>query len=273
MRLIAADIGDNGALVVVALASADIQASAQTRLRAVGNRQQPRSHRLTFAAVLNRHQRMLLSRLAIDHLRRVHPFNRGVFVQLREQHIAEPGILDHIAQRWPLALLRVELDTAETSALADMDIGDGGGVMVERLPEAETFQDAAAAIRECRGARIEARSVHRWRQLRDIGGGGNRETFRDKYAQCTVAELVQQQRKADADHTAAGDHDIVINRGGAARAHAAWLPRISCSMSPTVLGTSSVSTSQPVFVTTTSSSMRMPMPRHLRATAVLSGAT
>ena len=67
------------------------------------------------------------------------------------------------------------------------------------------------------------------------------------------------------DHAAAHDHDVV-----AFAAHA--LPAISCSMSCTDFGASAVSTLHALFVTTTSSSMRMPMPRHFFATSRLSGA-
>ena len=80
---------------------------------------------------------------------------------------------------------------------------------------------------------------------------------------------LQRQRQTGADHAAA-DNDQFITHAGTPVSSRAWA--INASMASASLGTSALSTSQPVLVTSTSSSIRMPIPRHLRATVSSSGA-
>src|SRR3989344_5383708 len=77
-----------------------------------------------------------------------------------------------------------------------------------------------------------------------------------------LGPVLQRQRQARA-HQAAADNGQVDPAHRAAA--------INASMSATVLGTPPVRMSQPCLVTTTSSSMRTPMPRHFFATLWLSG--
>ena len=82
----------------------------------------------------------------------------------------------------------------------------------------------------------------------------------------TYARILQGQRKARADQSAPDDRQA-LHQAACSRAAA-----ISASISATLFGTPPVRISQPFLVTTTSSSMRTPMPRHFLATFWLSAA-
>ena len=83
-------------------------------------------------------------------------------------------------------------------------------------------------------------------------------------------ERRERDREAGADEAAAGDEDVAGTGGHAARA--LRLSRISASICAGALGTDSVRTSGSRRVTSTSSSIRMPMPHQRFATPRVPGA-
>src|SRR5450830_1906741 len=133
-----------------------------------------------------------------------------------------------------------------------MNLLDRLGAAGDGLPQAQTLINLPRAIGQRRRARVVARLV----------AVARREGF-DQYdlpAPCLGPGL-QRQRQAGA-HQAADNGQVDPAHRAAA---------INASMSATVLGTPLVRISQPCLVTTTSSSMRTPMPRHFFATFWLSG--
>src|SRR5690606_23450926 len=113
------------------------------------------------------------------------------------------------------------------------------------------------------GQRRRAR-IKTWRKGCFIGGR-QRDGFHQRNAQALLAAQQQGQRCAG-QATTNNQHIGVI-------VHALRFCFMVFSMSATSLGTSLVKTSWPVRVTATSSSMRIPIPRHLAATVSSSSAT
>ena len=137
---------------------------------------------------------------------------------------------------------------AEMAGVGNADLAHRAGVRLQVLPDAERLEDPPAAVAQRAGAIIEARlpgriGDHRLDQCDAPAGSGERE------------------RQARTDHAAADDRDLDI--GVRRRAHAA---AISFSMTSGSVGAPALSTSWPVAVTATSSSMRMPMFQKLLGT-------
>ncbi len=138
-------------------------------------------------------------------------------------------------------VLRVEPGEAEVPGVGDVDLAyrrcDGSDV----VPHAQGREDLARAVAERGAALIEARL-----QLAASDHG-----LDQRYLEPGAG---QRQRQARPHHAAPDDGDIALLRGR--RGHAA---AINASIASGSFGASSVRTSQPLRVTTTSSSMRTPM--------------
>ncbi len=138
---------------------------------------------------------------------------------------------------------------AGATALGNMDLADRGGGGGQRFPQVQGLEDAAGSLRQGQGAVVIA-GVCADRQRRGLDQ--------------TDPQILTVQRagQAGADHAAANDQQIVV--------HIVHLPsRIHASMSSMALGAASVSTSGSSAVTSTSSSMRMPI-RHQRSSTSVS---
>src|SRR5690606_35709050 len=144
----------------------------------------------------------------------------------------------------------------------DMYRADRLHIADEPLPQPERGEDPLRAVRERRDPGIEARLLEPRRVARFDEHG-------------TAAGCGERDRERRADEPASDDQDIAVETALHATAHAALPSAVPTarSTSSASTGSSAVSTSQPWRVTTTSSSMRMPMPRHAFALPAASGAT
>src|SRR5581483_6949797 len=171
------------------------------------------------------------------------------FLQTLPERFADRAHRHVVAERRQSRLLRGEARDAELAALGDVGPHDRLGETFDRVPRADRLEDAAA-----RGGERDAALVPR-------GLAGRR---RRRFDECDLAvRSCERGCKARADEAAADNRDV----GGVAT-HAA----ISRSISRTSFGTSPVSTRGPLSVTSTSSSMRTPMPQYLRSTPFVPGA-
>ena len=166
---------------------------------------------------------------------------------------AEQPVLDRVAERCDALLLRRQDRRAEAAALGHVDAPDRRRLRCDRRPGADPLEYAPAAARERRRARIEARLL--------VGPRRDRLDHDD-----VERQLRERRGEREADHAAAGDGDVAAQRASAA--HAAAIRR---SISSGSVGMAAVRTSGLPAVTTTSSSMRTPMPHHSRRTSLLPG--
>src|SRR5690606_442755 len=183
----------------------------------------------------------------------------------RPQRLAEASVLDRVPERGDAFLPRVAAHGAEPAPLGEGYRADRLRVAHERAPQPERSEDALRAVRERRDARIEARLLEPRRVARLDEHGA-------------AADRVERNRERRADEPAADDQHVAVEpslHALHAVRHAALSTAVptSRSISSASTGSSAVSTSQPSRVTTTSSSMRMPMPRQAFALPVASAAT
>ncbi len=143
---------------------------------------------------------------------------------------------------------------AETAALGDVDRANGFGLPLQRAPQPEPFENALRAVGERRHAPVEARRLER-RGL---------ESFDEHDIERQLGERACERR---ADQPAADDEHVRLPLGRHSAAP------MSCSTSSTEDGNAAVSTSGSLRVTTTSSSIRMPMPRQRLCTPLAVGDT
>ncbi len=178
-------------------------------------------------------------------------------IQRLPQAMSDPGVLYHIAQRLDRLVPRIQPGGTEAATFGNVDAQNRLGTLGDPLPQAQTLIDQPGAVGQRRGARIVARLVlmPRLERLDQV----------DTPATLTDA-LLQGQRETRADQPAPDDRQA-LHQAACSRAAA-----ISASISATLFGTPPVRISQPFLVTTTSSSMRTPMPRHFLATFWLSAA-
>src|SRR5690606_27661541 len=133
------------------------------------------------------------------------------------------------------------------------------------IGQSQGGKNTHAARRKRGAARIKPRLV----SIR-----GRRQGINQGNARVRVGAGAQQ-RQTGTSHAATTNGDMIIQLGAVDVSHG-WVqscPAISASMASAVLGSAWVSRSQPFLVINTSSSMRIPMPRHFLATSRLSGAT
>ncbi len=251
VRLRQPDVGDQGVVADVPVAGADAEPVTGARAGAVGGDQQRRVQ--LFAIVQHGFIAVAGAADAGERGRGAQGDGRIRF-HGAQQHMAEPAVFHHRAQARQVLLRGGEPGQAEPAAPGHVHGVDAGGVLQHRVLQAELLENRQAAGGQRRAAGVEAGRVRR------LAGGQGVAFHQHDLARPVVA---QQQRQGRPRHAAADDER------GSAHARAS---RMSASMSSMALGTSRVSTSQPSLVTSTSSSMRMPMPRQRSSTVSSSGA-
>src|SRR6185503_1108526 len=155
-----------------------------------------------------------------------------------------------VAERRHVLLASLDACSAEAAALGDVDGADRLHVAREVAPQTQARQDLLRAIRKRRDARVEARLREELNLLR-----------LDEHD--VERQLAERARERRPDGATSCDQDVAV---AAQRSTHALPPFMCCSISATVVGTPCVSTSGPLRVTCTSSSMRMPMPRQRLST-------
>src|SRR5476651_1745351 len=136
---------------------------------------------------------------------------------------------------------RAEPCGADASRLGNLDFTHGAGLLGQMRPHAERLENTPAAIAQGGGTIVETRLSGR------IGGDGLDQ--RD-----ALAGAAERQCQTCADQAPA--YDRHIDDGGHPGTHAA---AISFSIASGSVGAPAVSTSWPLAVTATSSSMRTPI--------------
>ena len=146
----------------------------------------------------------------------------------------------HIAQVGHAGIGRVNRHTSKTAALRYMNVVDRAAHwrVSQRIPRTQPLEQQAAAMRQCNGPRI-------------VGGLGTR--LQHGHAQCAAARATQGGGQRGAHRAATDNRDVGLRRHDYGRV------AINASISRTVLGAAAVRISQPLSVTTTSSSMRTPI--------------
>ncbi len=248
------DVGDQGALLIGRTAHVDSQLLTQAGAATVSQHRQ-----VTFQAGVVVQQQAVAT---LDGLHRLH-FGRAapahhLAVQPLPQALPEPGVLHHVSQGRHAFFHGVQASGAETATVGNLDLPDRLGARADGLPEAEVLVDLPSAERQCRRARIVAGL--------EAVAGGERLDQQDLPA-ARLGACLQGQSQACAHQPATNDRQVDPTHAASLRAAC-----ISASISATVRGTPEVRISQPCLVTTTSSSILIPMPRHFFATSWLSAA-
>ncbi len=236
-------VDDQRVLAVTVGRDVDAEGRADLRIDAVGGDDEPRVDRLPRVRVLDVDAHALGVRTHGDDPRGREAAQPRRMLEAAPQTADETRVLHRVAERRDAFLARVDARRAEAPALADMDRQDRLG-LVGRVPETELLEDPPRAVRERRRAAVETGLLE--------APGLVRLEQHDVERQ--ARERVDERR---ADEAAADDGDVGRER----RAAHGPVPT-SRSISSAELGNVFVSTSAPSFVTSTSSSIRMPMPRH-----------
>ncbi len=177
-----------------------------------------------------------------------------------QQGLPQPCVLDHMAQGAPAIIRPAQNAAAKMASTGNMNGFYRTQPTLQQGPQSQGPVDALGAVAQSRGARVKGGVI----VGRCSGRRWQRKTLNQRDTHLPGQPSGKGQSQADAHHAAARNDDIP----GAHRRPAA----ISSSIASGSRGTSPVSSSQPSSVTTTSSSMRTPIPRQRGATSVLSGA-
>ncbi len=247
------DVGDQRRLAVGPTADIDAQLFTQPRTATIG---QDRQAAIDLLAIGQRQPITASLRLQRLDFRRAAPHHH-IVVQRLPQAVTDPGVLHHVAEGRNAVGFGIEPCRADPAAVRHVNMLDGLGALGDPLPDAQPLIDQPRAIGQRRGAGIVAGLVF-------VAGLEGLDQLDPPAARPRT--LLQRQSEARADQTTADDRQLAHDQA-TSRA-----PAISASISATALGTPPVRISQPVLVTTTSSSMRTPMPRHFLATSWLSAA-
>src|SRR5665213_445445 len=178
-------------------------------------------------------------RIAADglNLRRHAHADGGIVIYLLPQGLAQHPIGHHEAKGLDALFAGRKPCEGQPARIGDMNGADHPAVGGNGAPDTEGIENAAAGIAQRGGALIEA-----------LMGSGFRADALDEYHRAAGGR--QRQSKAGADHATADDGDVE-------RFH--YAAAITASMASGFLGAPAVSTSAPSRVTSTSSSMRMPI--------------
>jgi len=226
------------AVRVVARLDADAECRAHRGVDAVGGHYQARPQE---AAGCDPELDRILANVDRRHAGRTEYVEIGAARQTRPEGRAERTVRHDVTQRAAPELRRVDAGEAEMPPLRDVDLRDRGRRVRHILPDPQGLENAAAAIRQRRGALIEARLRGRIVRHRLDEGRAH-------------AKPLQGDRETRAHHAAADDGDVVgLARG--LRAH----DDTRCSIASHVFSNAAVNTSGAPPVTRTSSSMRAPM--------------
>ena len=248
VRLVGGDVGDQRHLRVVLHLGTDAGRGAHLRMRAVGGDHEARLEELRShprCAHPETHARRIDRKLG--ELRGDAQRQPGGPLEALPQRRAEEAVGHHVAERLDPLLARLQAREAEMSGIRDVDRADRAGPRRDRLPHPEGCEDAPAGIAQRGGALIEARLL----------GAGEGHALDQERAHAAADE---RQRQARADHAAADDRNVDLSGHSAVGGHGrASQPRPSALRSgPASFGAGRSAPRTP-RVTTTSSSMRMPM--------------
>jgi hypothetical protein len=174
------------------------------------------------------------------------------------ERLSERRVLDRVAEGLDALLLRPDPRGAEAAALGNVHGSNRLGAGSELGPDAEGRENSLRRVRERGGPAVEARLL----ELRGLARLDEHHVER---------QLGERAGERGADGAAADDQHVAVETLGEARAHARVA--ISASISSTEAARSAVSTSGPSRVTSTSSSIRMPIPRQRFATSLFAGDT
>ncbi|MCY1408996.1 hypothetical protein D9M71_243300 [compost metagenome] len=248
------DVGDQRALVVRTLADADPKLLAQAGAATIGEH---REVAFQGGFIIEGQAVAVGQRLHAGDFRRATPADH-VLVQALPQALAEPGVFNDITQRWNTLFHRRQPRRRESTTVGNMNLLDRLGAAGNFLPDAQALVNLPRAKGQRRRTSVVTRLIRIPRGERldqhDLPASG-------------LGPGLQGQRQTRTDQPATNDCQVDSTHAACVRACA-----IRASISLTVFGTPPVNISQPVLVTTTSSSMRTPMPRHFFATFWLSGA-
>src|SRR5690554_4268834 len=192
--------------------------------------------------------------------RRRHPLD-GLAIQIAQQHLAEPGVFHYVAQGGHPLLLGMHAGRARMPPVGDVYLPDRLGAPGQLLPDAQALEQPAAAMGQGGGSVVVAglpAPLNRRLGLDQANGPAR-----------LAGTVLQRQCQTGPDHAPADNIQAVAHAGTLAAVRAA---AISASISSASRGTLPVRIWCPSRVTSTSSSIRMPIPRHLAATCWLSGA-
>ncbi|MCY1406614.1 hypothetical protein D9M71_218850 [compost metagenome] len=246
------DVGNQRALVVRALADMDAQLFAQAGAAAVGEHRQVA---LNLGIVIERQAITVFQRLHGSHFSRATPAHH-LGIQAFPQALPQPGVFHYITQSGNPFLQRIQARGAKAATVGNLDLANRFGPAADLLPQAQTLIDLPGAEGQRRGACVIARLV----------AVARCEGFdQQDLPAARLGARLQGKRQTGADQATANDCQVHPVHAAALRAAA-----IKASISATVFGTPEVRISQPCLVTTTSSSIRTPMPRHFFATFWLS---
>ena len=243
------DIGDQRALLVGRVAHMDAQLFAQAGAATVG---QYRQVALQLGVVVQQQAVATFDGLHRGHLRRAAPAHH-LAVQPLPQALAQPGVFHHVAKRRHALFQGIQAGGAEAAAVGYVNLPDRLGAMADGLPQAQLLVDLLGTERQCRRTRVVA-------GLEAVTGGEGLD--QQDLPAPRLGPRLQGQGQARAHQAATDDRQVHPIHAASLRAAC-----ISASISATVRGTPEVRISQPCLVTTTSSSILTPMPRHFLATA------
>ena len=258
MRFTGGDIGDQGALLIGPLGHGNAQLLAQTGAAAVGQNGQVT---LKAGAVLEGQAIAIAKVMHGHHFVGATPADH-IFIQGLPQAMAEPGVFHHIAQGRHTFVSGTQACGAEAATVGHMDLRNRLGALADARPDAQALVDLPSAVGQRGGARIVARLI-------TVAGGEGLDQH--DLPTAGLGTGLQGQGQAGTHQAAADDRKLYATHQ-ATTARADCASAIRASTSATVLGTPPVRISQPPLVTTTSSSIRTPMPRHFFATFWLSTA-
>ncbi len=249
-RAVGAHIGHQRDLLVVASRSEAMPAACLTSEWAPSAATTRRARSVTSAGCCARRRALHCQRRRVGpQLHRAHARRAASSsmpprcAQRLPQHVPRCRLLTGVAEGIELVLRGVQAREAEVAGIGDVDLADRRGVRGDRVPHAEGLEDAPRAVAERGGALIEARLRVALRRAPPRSA-----------PPCAAAPASASARLAPTmPPPTIGDIAVLVAR---CAAHAA---AISASISSGSFGTPPVSTSQPLRVTTTSSSMRTPM--------------
>ena len=240
-------VHDDGDLLVVFDVRVDAGAGAQHRAGTIGGDRHRRANAGVIAAAGQFEQHRVITQRRGPDLRGNGERHVGRLAQGLPQDAADGAIRHHVAEGGNPLLGGIQARHAESTGIRNVDGANRRRLGCHRRPHAQALENLARAVAQRGGALIETGLRRRIR----------RHTFDEQGAQFRVAQC---QREAGTDHAAADDCDIVSIMDWLSRESHHATDAMSLSMATASFGTPSVSTSQPSRVTTTSSSMRMPMP-------------
>ena len=109
--------------------------------------------------MLQRHRGSSGSGRQRGHLHAVTQRHRRAFLQRREQHHAQPSVLDDLTETLYLLFIGTQARQPELAPLGDVNLLDRRGMRLQLRPQAEVAEGLHRASRQSRVAGIETSGV------------------------------------------------------------------------------------------------------------------